>query len=635
MWRSWYFYCVWGMLLSLSMTGQGISPQPALWWKTQQLESGWASLSNDAEIVAEWESGADANVNFHAIPILNDQLAHLNPLPLVLKGGLSTFSVYRDILPAQEQVLWSLTQGSTPIAAASDARFSNMLDQSSYAFAGIGHQWLRLSTHFLNHQSLSNSDCLFYFGRDPTRPEATSSGLLLEELIFDRILSKHQRKQVESYLSVKYGIPLLSSGKLEYVNSAGVVYWSAAVNAAFRHRPTVVGRDDYWQLYQRQATNAYEPDLITIGLDTICSLNQENAAVIENYAFLIWSDNNDKLEEKNSSGLIRRIWQVDPTIMDVPSTSLRLGWRQLKVELEGEEKFWLAIDRSGEHTFDLEHTDYYSPTPNNSAEYQQYEQISWDTDGSGTDHFTFLKGGEIIVALDKELANCTKGEAGSVRFKAYGGTPPYHYRLQLLSVSESSWSGELEVIHDIPVGQYVLEVIDANGQEVKRPFEVQYEELEELVAIEQEYTMIPGQAFQISLAERCDDCAFEWTYPNGERRSGAQLSTTVLGHYQLTIERAGCRSSFDFSLNAEESPFQSVSLWGNPSQDGSFVLEIRLWETKPVSISVITPSGQLIRQIPLPLNHYHKYQGTGLAKGTYFLQVHCDGQVVTKKLITL
>ena len=80
-----------------------------------------------------------------------------------------------------------------------------------------------------------------------TKEDTHFTGVLLEEVVFDRVLPKKQRKQVESYLSVKYGIPLLSNGKLEYLNSTGYVYWSAPKNYAFRHRPTALGRDDFWK----------------------------------------------------------------------------------------------------------------------------------------------------------------------------------------------------------------------------------------------------------------------------------------------------------------------------------------------------------------------------------------------------
>lgn len=624
------------VIFVVNLLGQGSLPKPDLWWKTQINSAGTSILMEHDKSVSTWNNSASGVVNFHTIPVISGFPEEAMARPIITQGGITTFSIYQDAILEKEQSLWSLSHENTLIATASDSRFSNHLDSIEYAFAGITNQWLRLSTHFISHQSLLNTNCRYHFGQNPYKQETFFTGVLLEEVVFDKVLSKKQRKQVESYLSVKYGIPLLSNGKIEYLNSNGDAYWSASKNYAFRHRPTALGRDDFWQLYQRQSTNAYEPGLITIGLEQIKSRNEENNGVIEDQSFLVWADNNAPLEVRNTSNLLNRVWEIQKTNLGQFNTSLRFGFRQLKTELEADEKYWIAIDRSGENSFSIHTTDYYAPLSKDDPEYLYYEGIQWDGDQSDKDHFTFRKGGDLLVVYDAILPSCNQGQSGGIAFKAYDGTSPYSYQIQSLSISESSWSGELKTIDGLPLGEHTLRITDANGLRVEQEIEIYNAEFRPVVTnLDKKYRINQGEQLELILPRSCDDCFFDWLFPNGEIKNGNRVTISQAGNYQLKIANGNCQNTFDFSVKEYQGPFQSVELWGNPSQNGSYVLEIRLWETQPTTISIINQQGQPIQQVTLPLNHYHKYEGHGLAKGTYHIQVNSSGESVTKTLITL
>jgi hypothetical protein len=624
------------VIYTVNLLGQGSLPRPNLWWKTQYSATGMAKLTEHDEIVSSWNNDLSEVVNFHTVPVISSFPSEITNRSILTQGGITTFSIYRNAFLEKEQSLWSLSHGNTLIAMASDARFSNVIDNVDYTFKGISNQWLRLSTHFFSHQSLNNANCKYHFGHHPDQQINHFTGVLLEELVFDRVLSKKQRKQVESYLSVKYGLPLLSSGQLEYINSIGNTYWSASKKYAFRHRPTAIGRDDFWQLYQRQSTNAYEPGLLTIGLGQIKPKNEENNGVLKDLSFLFWSDNNAALEIKNASNLLDRRWEIQKINLEQSNTSLRLGVRQLKTELEDNEKYWLAIDRSGENVFSVQTTDYYAPLLNDDTEYIYYEAIQWDGNQYGKNHFTFRRGGDLIVVYDTVLPSCDQEESGQIVFKIYGGTSPYSYQIQSSSIGGSSWTGELTTIDGLSSGKHSLWITDANGLQVKQEIDMYNAEVHPLIAdLDKVYQIKDGEKLELALPESCVDCSFEWLFPNDERKTGHRVTLSQAGSYQLEVTRGNCQNTFDFLVKKHQSPFQSVELLGNPTSGGRYILEIRLWETQPTSIFIFNQQGQLIQQVTLPLNHYHKYEGQGLAEGTYHIQVHSGGTSITKTLITL
>lgn len=623
--------------LSLLLIGQSSAPLPNIWFKTTTIELlGRSYLINHNDTLETWGHTGFEALNFHAVPTI-DPLFLQDFSPLFFGNtGATVFSIYQPETKNQEHTLWSLEDGENIFALASNYRFYNGIDSTTYLFSGVSSDWLRLSTHFMGKSTKLEESYRFRIGSSQNNSANTFTGVLPEILVFNNVLSKTQRKQVESYLAAKYGIPLLAAGKLEYINSKGATYWSAAANKIFRHRPTVIGRDDFWSLYQRQATNAYESNLITIGLGAIESLNSNNNRTLPDLSFLLWTDNNAALALSGTNDLLARCWEMSVVDTGLAQTTLRLGVRQVKEELSKSERFWLAIDRSGENTFSLSTTDYYSPSPSlGSREYVFYENIEWDTDRSGQDNFTFLKGGEMILVLESVAPNCSDDHLGSLAMKAIGGTPPYRYRLNGVSGS-TSWSGEMHAITDLPGGNYLLSVTDANGLVCEKTIDLHYADLSPMISLNANYELNDNTPLKLAVPPSCLDCNYHWLLPNGNNISSNEITLTQPGRYGLQIKKGDCIDTHFFTVTQpESSPFQSVELWGNPSQEGVYTLEIRLWKSMPVTLMIFRESGQLVSQQSLPLTHYHKISGAGLTAGTYRIQVKCNDQIVTKTLITL
>lgn len=82
----------------------------------------------------------------------------------------------------------------------------------------------------------------------------TFKGYAPEFIVFGWMLTPQERKQVESFLAVKYGITLKGS----YLDSEGNLLWDIAENEAYHHRVTVFGTDAAGSLIQPLSTTSYE-----------------------------------------------------------------------------------------------------------------------------------------------------------------------------------------------------------------------------------------------------------------------------------------------------------------------------------------------------------------------------------------
>lgn len=108
------------------------------------------------------------------------------------------------------------------------------------------------TTLFIGTPSTSGS-----FGTDfPTSlfGNASIRGYAPELIVFSRMLTPDERRKVESYLAVKYGITLKGS----YLDSDGNLTWDMAENQAYHHRVTAVGTDTAGSLSQPLSATSYE-----------------------------------------------------------------------------------------------------------------------------------------------------------------------------------------------------------------------------------------------------------------------------------------------------------------------------------------------------------------------------------------
>ncbi len=79
-------------------------------------------------------------------------------------------------------------------------------------------------------------------------------GTTPELIIFNRFLTPLERRKVESYLALKYGVTLYKS----YIGSKDQLLWDLEENEGYNTRITGYGRDDASGTYQTKATTSYE-----------------------------------------------------------------------------------------------------------------------------------------------------------------------------------------------------------------------------------------------------------------------------------------------------------------------------------------------------------------------------------------
>lgn len=79
-------------------------------------------------------------------------------------------------------------------------------------------------------------------------------GYTPELIVYQRLLTPLERRNVETYLAIKYGISL----NMSYITGNGYLLWDLEQNSKFNNRISAYGRDTLSELYQKTTTTSYE-----------------------------------------------------------------------------------------------------------------------------------------------------------------------------------------------------------------------------------------------------------------------------------------------------------------------------------------------------------------------------------------
>lgn len=162
------------------------------------------------------------------------------------------------------------------------------------------------------------------------------AGNIGEIIIYTSTPTATQRRQIESYLALKYGLTINQTTATDYLASNGTTeMWDKDLAGASTYRNNIagIGRDDASALNQKQSKSINANTPLTIGLGTVATTNALNTNTFANdRRFLTWADNNTALASVSTTDVpnasfprrMARIWQAQEPNGDVGNTQVVL-----------------------------------------------------------------------------------------------------------------------------------------------------------------------------------------------------------------------------------------------------------------------------------------------------------------------
>jgi hypothetical protein len=110
-------------------------------------------------------------------------------------------------------------------------------------------------------------------GRTHGFPGRIFKGDIAEVIYYNRGISVQEQQQIQSYLSIKYGIYLDPAGQTNYIASDGTVIWNGVSNGAYSNTIIGLGADAASGLNQKQSSTG---QAFSFGLGSIATSNVLN-----------------------------------------------------------------------------------------------------------------------------------------------------------------------------------------------------------------------------------------------------------------------------------------------------------------------------------------------------------------------
>lgn len=426
--------------------------------------------------------------------------------------------------------------------------------------------------------------------------------LIPETLIFNRNLSAQEKQRIETYLSIKYGISINYISETNYLSSEGDVVWSFKDNKKYGYHITGIGRDDAFELYQKQSANT-EDDVVTFALDNIKPLNSNNTGILNNMEFLLWGDNNEEIKFPNedlltvhSKGDMLRVWKIQAKSDTGLNTSIYFKLKNQDSPAIPK----LKIFRTTEN-LQNDVADFFSGEKQNDSIYV-FKNINWDSDHDGYDYFT-LNNSESASDISI-VSTCTELENGLVKVSVPDNLLSSSYSLldlkngNLISDHLTINSNTITFNTLLP-SLYQLNIHKADQSDIIKTFDMEGISNQN---IEDNYlwTGVP-----IELDINYENYQYTLTKPNGSSITHAPFTLDGLGDYMLTVKnKIGCEiektlhvlNQTDYANANNNSIFKSIKLYPNPSHDGIVTVKIELKAPKLVTIQIYNSLGKLLKQ---------------------------------------
>ncbi len=230
------------------------------------------------------------------------------------------------------------------------------------------------------------------------------SGTLAELIVYPTRQTNTNRRRIQTYLAIKYGITLNpdndGSGSVtgtegDYLASDGTTIWDHNINATYHNDVTGIGRDDVASLHQKQSLSSSTGAFVTMGNVGISATNLLNPNdFTTDLSYMLWgNDAGSTAVSEDITGdtclkRMGRIWTVAETGT--------VGMVTLRIPQSALPNYTPTLLVSADETFDNTDT-YIALTDDGSGNYQAMVDF---TDGQ---YFSFAEHNGAPVAICKDL----------------------------------------------------------------------------------------------------------------------------------------------------------------------------------------------------------------------------------------
>jgi hypothetical protein len=474
-----------------------------------------------------------------------------------------------------------------------------------------------------------------------SKPFKFFRGALAELIVFNRALTFLERVQFETYLAIKYGTGLNGGN---FVSSNEKLLWHVSQNAAYGKNIAGIGRDDFFQLHQKQSGSAYDSGLLIMSAGVLASSNAANTMTLHDQDFILWGDNGQQLllhQEKNDQSLLSivdRKWLVTATGNSASRLLTNLYVDGAKLSGDPMD-YWLVIDRTGQGNFSPDNLEYVLPEKIVDGKVV-FPNVKWDTDGSSKDNFSFASAVDLFTVVRKlNDPLCTDETAGRVSIEMVKGKAPFDFTLKKTdgTIVRNWRTSSLSTLQaELTAGDYTVTVQDATRKNLTRQFSMN---VPNALAIDlgPDRILDPATPLQLDISTQIPDSvdvSYRWENSFGFNSTEEKITVTESGIYRVFVTKHsdGCVFTDAIAINGAEA--QRVSVYPTIIQSNDpYNVGISLQNEASVGVKIFNSRGILLETMEGQNQSEYQFITTVKDPGVYMIVIQTPEGIETRKLI--
>ncbi len=372
-------------------------PTPTLWYRAENFNDSTQVLydlsgnNKDITFIQDIRMG-DTLINYQDC-IISDSVFNSIVLDYKLKDEceLTVFSVYRPEASNEACGVWAMTFDTVSVVSISTQDIKDLSNETTifadstdnYAVINLLRQkWLNQDIDTsMSELRILGSDSLPYY-----------KGSFSEFIVYDTIMRKEDITKVYTYLAIRYGISIYM---MDYMNSAGDTIWNYKENEYYSNEVAGIGKDTILNINQKQSSALGGTSILQIHTGDLSDRNIDNTTLLNQYDFLIWSDNGkdftfnqaDTLPYDYIKGISHKKWKMCRSGVTAPDINTKL--KISAPNLPDSTLVFLVINRDPNLDFLVDSSEIIMPVDADTLGNFYFQDIYWDVDRSGEDIFAF------------------------------------------------------------------------------------------------------------------------------------------------------------------------------------------------------------------------------------------------------
>jgi hypothetical protein len=603
-------------------------------------------------------------LNFHRVKTFEQEKTSIKTRYEVKDfSRLTVIVVYHSPDTVKEHGIWSVQSSKGQLSGLTDRRLLRQKSEYVYPVKRRGVPLINTSMQSFPKNRAKTDSNYFVLG-ETTLPDSTLcyySGDIAEYLVFDRFLQKTEALKIETYLAIKYGITLIAS---DYLSPSGRILWNYKENEQYSHGIAGTGKDSVFGLDQSRGSSSEEEGLLTIGVGNSIGLNKDNTVDFSEGNYLVWGHNEGSMSSETACESEYPLWERK-WLMQVSYTDTTQRFKtSVRIQIPESQRDtmllnYLVINRKGDEDFTSDKVEYIPQSAYDGSGYVYFENIVWDTDGSGKDMFGFSHGLKLETV---EIASCPKHNTGQLSVSVCGGKAPFHYLLanskgESITAQGKSHGERTYLFDGLSSGVYLLTVTDSfrvtNRKEIEIP-------KHDTVAFELPSTYwisVPtSETIDAKEYNNTNFTNYVWKKDGVLLSENAIVNIKTAGKYQLTVKDSnGCiytskMEAIDLALlekdrdenqsdqmqggnagSLEKNVSATYQVYPNPTT-GNYKIKVDLPEVTTVNVRVFTVKGELLEEWQESGKKDYLFESCLEIRGNYVIEVETSFKIENFKL---